>query len=164
VVCYVNARIGLLTSYTALGKHLFNIAVALSAIAFCLLVVVWLTASSVDPRKKFVSLSTGCHLSVDARGADARLEVFNDATYGPYSGSIIGIAGDPNGPKVSGVGDVAGIYHRMIRWPNGTSLWTLSLSLIYPMVACTVLPVVWVIRRSRQRGRGFPVDRQPAAV
>jgi hypothetical protein len=147
-----------------LTNRLFNITAAVSTIAFCVIVIAWIAAGRVDPRKQFISLSTTCHVTIDARGADARLEVFNDASYGPYSGSIIAIAGDPNRPKVSGVGDVAGIYYRMIRWPNGASLWTLSLSLAYPLVVATVLPALWVIRRSRHRGRGFPVEGQPAAV
>src|SRR5690606_18316582 len=65
----------------------------------------------------------------------------------PYGGSAVGIAGDPNGPNVSGIGDVAGIYYRMIRWPDGRSIWTLSLSLAYPLLLAMPLPLIWVIRR-----------------
>jgi hypothetical protein len=139
-----------LNGSTALANHLFSIAALVSALAFCAIVVTWVAAGRIDPRRQFIRISNACHISVDARGADARLEVFNDATYGPYSGSIIGIVGDPNGPTVSGVGDVAGIYYRMIAWPNGTTLWTLSLSLAYPLLLAAVLPVVWLTRRSRR--------------
>lgn len=141
-----------------MDNRFFNVAVSLSAVAFCLFVIAWFAASNVDPCKQFASISSGCHLSVDARDADARLVVFSDPSYGLYSGSIIGIAGDPNGPNVYGIGDVAGIYFRMVRWPDGKSLWTLSLSLVYPLLASLVLPVVWLIGRARQRGRGFPVE------
>jgi hypothetical protein len=140
------------------ANRLFNIAAAVSAIVLCLVIVAWFAAGAVNPRKHFVSLSSSCHLSVNARGADARVQVFNDSSYGPYGGSIIGLAGDSTGPTASGVGDVAGIYYRMIRWPNGTSLWTLSLSLAYPLLLALPLPVVWLIRRSRRSRRGFAVD------
>src|SRR5687768_10530978 len=123
----------------------FNFAVTVSAISLCLIVIAWSLSSWIDPRNQFVSLSSGCHISIDARGADARLEVFNDSNYGPYAGSIIGSG--PDGPTVSGFGDVAGIYYRMIRWRDGTSLWTLSLSLMYPLLVAAILPVVWLVRQ-----------------
>jgi hypothetical protein len=145
------------------ATRLFNLAAAVSAMGFCLVVVAWLAAGAVDPRKHFVSFSRGCHLSISSRGADARVHFFNDSNYGPYGGSIVGIAGDPNGPKVSGVGDVAGVYYRMIRWPGGVSLWTLSLSLIYPLLLAAASPVVWLVRRSRRSRRGFAVEGHPAA-
>ncbi len=140
-------------------SRLFNIAAAASAIVICLVAVAWCAAGTVDPRRQFVSLSDGCHLSIHARGADARVQVFNDSSYGPYGGGVIGIAGDPNGPKVSGIGDVAGIYYRMIRWPDGRSIWTLSLSLAYPLLLAMPLPLIWVIRRSR----AVPPDETPTA-
>jgi hypothetical protein len=136
------------------ANRLFNLATAVSAVVLCLVVVAWFAASAVDPRKQFVSLSGSCHLSLDARGADARLQVFNDSNHGPYGGSIIavsGAGGSSNDPQVSGVGDVAGIYYRMIRWQDGTSLSTLSLSLAYPLLLAALLPFVWLVRRSRRR-------------
>lgn len=141
-----------------MANRLFNIAALVSTIAFCLIVIGWAVAWRVDSRKQFVSLAASCHISIEAHGLDARLVVFNEASYGPYSGSIIGIANDPSRPKVSGVGDVAGIYYRHILWPNGASLWTFSLGLAYPLVVATILPVLWVIRRRHRRGRGFPVE------
>jgi hypothetical protein len=146
-----------------LGNRLLNIAAAVSATAFCAIVVVWVAAGSVDPSKQFVSLSAACHISIDARGADARLAVFNDANYGPYRGSILSIVGDPNAPTVQGFGDAAGIYYRMIQWPDGAQLWTLYVSLAYPLMAAAVLPCIWAIRHSRRTQRGFPVESQSAA-
>lgn len=98
-----------------MSNRLLNLAALGSAAAFFLALVAWMMAGRIDPREQFVSLSRDCHLSVDARGADARLEVFNDTSYGPYRGSIIGIAGDPNGPMVVGFGDTAGVYYCTIR-------------------------------------------------
>ncbi len=144
--------------HAAMAKSIFNIAAILSTVAFCLIVATWLIAGSFNPRKQFVSISRGCYISIDARGNDVRLEVFNDSTYGPYAGSIVGIAGDPNGPRISGIGDTAGLYYRFIRWPNGTSLWTLALSLFYPAVVTLLLPLIWIVRHSPRRRRGFPVE------
>jgi hypothetical protein len=144
------------------ANRLFNLATGISAIVFCLVVVASFAAGAIDPRKQFVSNSNNCHVSIDGRGGDARLEVFNDSSYGPYSGSIVGVAGDPNGPKVSGFGDIAGIYYRLIRWPNGTSLWTLSVSLMYLLLVAAVLPVIWLIRRSGRWRRGSSADSQTA--
>ena len=138
----------------------------MSAIAFCLLVVAWFAAGAVDPREQRLSLSDGCHLSISDRRGGPRVHVFNDARYGPYSGSIVGIVrgpGDPNGPQISGVGDVAGVYYRMIRWSSGASLWTVSLSLIYPLLLAAALPLAWLVRRSRGSRRGFPVERTVTA-
>ena len=139
-----------------MANRLFNVAAALSALAFCLVALAWILAGIVEPRRQHLSFSSRFHLSILARGADARMVIFNDASYGPYRGSIIGIAGNPNNPKVSGVGDVAGVYYRHIRWPDGESLWTLALSLAYPLLLAGVLPVAWLIRRTRLTMPSFP--------
>lgn len=144
--------------------RVFNIAVILSTILFCLIVVAWIAGHWIDPRSEFVSISNSCHVSISTVRWDARLHFFNDSSYGPYSGSIIGIAGDPNGPKVTGFGDTAGIYVRWIRWRDGYLLWTFSLSLVYLLTASTILPLVWIIRRSRREREGFPIDVHPKKV
>ena len=131
-------------------NRLFGIVAGGSAALAVLIVAAWLVAGQVDPRRHFVSLSRRCHFSVDARGADARLEVFNDVNYGPYRGSIVAIEGDPLGPTKSAVGDSAGIYYRHFRWSSGESLWTLSLSLAYPLMASLLLPVFWTVRHMRR--------------
>ncbi len=143
----------------------FNLAAVGSAAAFVLVLAAWAVAGRVDPRRHFVSLSHGCHLGLDRRGADARLEVFSDPTYGPYGGSTLGMAGaasDPTAPTVSGFGDVAGVYYRVIRWPQGGSLWTFSISLLYPLSLAAFVPAIWLLRRARRSGRGFEVGPRPA--
>jgi len=128
-----------------------------------LTVIAWLAAGAIDPRKQYVSLSPGCHVSVNLWGnVDARLEVFNDANYGPYSGSITGVAGSPLNPTESAFGDSAGVYYRHFRYPNGAVLWTLSLSLVYPLVASMPLLLVWYLRRTNRQRRGFSIDPPPA--
>jgi hypothetical protein len=108
-----------------------------------------------------------------------RLVVFNNAEYGPYRGSIIALAdsahpsskqgwsfGDYDMGQITdynGRGEVAlqervcdlpGIYFRHIHTllPKEYSpLWTLMVSLWYPLFLFSVLPAVWVFRRWRLR-------------
>jgi len=92
-----------------------------------------------------------------------RLELFNDAKFGPYHGQILDVAvpeGYPPRPGVKwvGFGETAGIYFRWIRWPNGRLVWTLALSLMYPLLASAVIPFIWLARRYRRTPRGFPIE------
>jgi len=132
----------------------------------CLTVIAWIAVSSgsVYPRK-CVSLSSNCHISVCRVWADdAGLVFFNDAGCGPYTGSIIEILGPQgqrgaNSPNITGFGDTAGIYYRYIIWPDGRKLWTLLISLRYPLILALPMPLIWLVRNYRRRkmGRGFPL-------
>ena len=150
---------------TPTKARVLNFTSCLSAAVFFLLIVAWLLASGVDSRRQFLRLSRGCHLSIDAWGADARLEIFNNASYGPYRGSIVDIiAGRPSSVQMIGFGDQAGIYYRWIHWPSGQTTWTISLSLLYPLLAASVLPIIWSARRLRGNRRGFPVSATGASI
>jgi len=50
-------------------------------------------------RARFLTLSPQLHLTIDAHASIPRIEFFNDATYGPYSGSIISVSGGPTSPS-----------------------------------------------------------------
>ena len=128
-------------SITALG----------SAILAILIAATWLSAIFFDLSQHRISWSPTCHLNIEARGIDARVNVFNDVEYGPYGGSIIYIEGMPNRPTMTGFGDTAGIYYRFIQWPDGGTLWTLSVSLAYPLLVTLFLPVVWMVKYKRQK-------------
>jgi len=112
------------------------------------------------------------------------LEIFNDSQYGPYSGSIIALSDDKHPPKavwdwrvsenygvgkeyifdgkgaiqVTGTGaDFPGIYYRHFQWPNTSQpLWTLMVSLWYPLFIFSILPSVWILRRCHLRMRRKP--------
>lgn len=56
-----------------------------------------------------------------------------------------------------------GIYYRWFGWSDGSSLWTLSLSLYYFVILSAILPALWLLLRSRQSRRGFPVDVRASA-
>jgi hypothetical protein len=137
----------------------FSLLVLCSTIVFIATIIAWSVAWRVSPRQEFVSVSSDCHFSIDARsfagndGLEARLEIYNDASYGPYSGSIIAVTfpGKPMlDPKEIAFGDTAGIYYRNFHWKNGARLWTLSLSLIYPLIASLILPAIRLFRRRRK--------------
>jgi hypothetical protein len=108
-----------------------------------------------------------------------RLVIFNDAKYGPYRGSIVSLANEkyPSKPvwvwrigEDYGIGkeidfddkgeieltetaaDFPGIYYRHFLWAkNVQPLWTLMMSLWYPLFLFSILPVIWLIRRWRSR-------------
>jgi hypothetical protein len=147
-----------------MSRRLFNLTAAFSTVVSILIIIASLFAHTIDPRRHHVSITSACHLSIDAHGCDARIELFNDAIYGPYSGSIISMTSinnaitNPNSPTKRGFGDFAGIYYRHFRWRDGTLLWTLSLSLLYPLLVAMVLPMIWIFRRSSRRQRGFPIS------
>jgi hypothetical protein len=143
-----------------------------STIVFGLSLAMCSMAGSIDPRQHFVTLAPNCYISIGAWPGGPRVEVFNNSAYGPYQGSIIDISGPirQTGPKkrssvtITGFGDFYGIYYRIARWLNGASLWTLSVSLIYFLVASAILPLAWLVRwwkrRSPQIRPGFPVEPQ----
>ena len=155
--------------YTAVANRLFNLGVLFSTVAVCLIGIAWPLAGYSDPCSQYLNLSHQWHLGIDARGADARIEIFN-GSYGPYCGSIMTVA-RPKGqmatePHVLAFGDTLGIYFRRVPIPPGGFWWTLSLSFVYPLAAALVLPSVWILLRRRRTSlrRGFTVERSPAAV
>jgi hypothetical protein len=98
----------------------------------------------VDPWNHFVSLSSHVHIGVWRIRGDSlgRVMFFSDAHYGPYRGSLIDLEyGDvvvsPFDRRVEW-GDTCGIYYRWFHRTDGKTLWTLALSLWYPLVAFIV--------------------------
>ncbi len=110
-----------------------------------------------------------------------RIVFFNDGKYGPYEGSVIALVdnevkrtrpirkcfwsvgdyGISNVDYVNEQGepvlkrracDLPGIYYRRIVWPD-TSLWTISVSLWYPMLLFALLPGFWTVCKFIQRRR-----------
>jgi hypothetical protein len=133
------------------GLRALSIAALGSAILGILIAATWLSAIFFDLSQHRISWSPTCHFNIEARGMDARLNVFNDMEYGPYGGSIIYVEGMPNRPTMTGFGDTTGIYYRFIQWPDSGTLWTLSVSLAYPLLIASILPAVWIIRFKRHR-------------
>ncbi len=75
-----------------------------------------------------------------------RLVFFNDAEYGPYSGSIIGLVDEdgniyPPLEREQAFGDSWGIYYRYFQ-RSGSTLWTLTVTLWYPIAVFAIMPFV----------------------
>ncbi len=135
-----------------------------SLIPFGLSVVLFAASYRVDPTKTRISLGDNFHVSLLVRrDIDARIVFFNNAGYGPYQGSLVavGAVGSPpqEYPKRVGFGDWLGIYYRHFRWPDEV-LWTLSVSLWYPMVffALCALIAWWRWKRRLARVQSVASD------
>ena len=111
-----------------------------------------------NPSDHHLSLGERFHIGVGGHGWDRRLVLFSDGEGGPYAGSVVSLLGAdgdvrPALDHLTGFGDTAGIYYRYIRSPDAT-VWTLTLSLWYPIVLFAILPAIWWTRKERRRERG----------
>jgi hypothetical protein len=160
----------------------FNLVSLVSAVLIGCTVVLWLATFAISPWDHRVSLTHHFHIGVwsgfsgDTLG---RLVIFNNAEYGPYRGSIMGIGG-PNTHEVrwgwhtpdddydfgqitffGQQGEVVdrlrlctlpGIYFRHFQLHGQVlPLWTLMVSFWYPLFLFSILPAVWIFRRWRSR-------------
>lgn len=94
-----------------------------------------------------LSLGKQFHVSLD-HGA---VVFYNNDDYGPYRGGMLSFVGSPNAPTVDGFGMWAGIYLRDINWPNGDRLWTLMISLWYPLVAIGAVVTFYELHQASKR-------------
>ena len=143
-------------------RHCLKFVVAASALLLAASLVLLLASCGLDPTDHHVSFSDSFHVGVGRRGADLRIFFFNDSEYGPYQGSVIGII-DADGnvypplEREEAFGDAWGIYYRYFQWSDAT-LWTLAVSLWYPIAFFAIAPAAWLLRRSTRRpgvrGRG----------
>jgi hypothetical protein len=117
-----------------------------STVMLAVVVLLFLAGYVISPGHHYLSFSHDLHISVWNCGPDARLVFFNDADYGPYRGSIIGLVdadGNVHPPLVRerAFGDSWGIYYRDFQWSD-SRLWTLMVTLWYPIVLFAILPAV----------------------
>jgi hypothetical protein len=145
-------------------RRLFNVASFVSAVLAGGTLVLSLAMFVSSPWNHRVSLTNRFHVGVwSGFGGDTlgRLVIFNDDQYGPYRGSVVQI-GDGKGnayPRFDrelARGDSFGIYYRYFRESNGTTLWTLMVSLWYPLILFALLSAAWVVRKRRS-----PVNSRP---
>ena len=111
-----------------MARRALDLATLISAILLAITLLLALATLWLNPWDHRVSLRDGFHVAVEGRGLDIRVVFFNNAEYGPYSGSVIGF-GDPWFPRKTGFGDAWGVYYRHFRRPDGGILWTLRVSL-----------------------------------
>jgi hypothetical protein len=108
----------------------------------------------INPWDHHLSLTSRFHVGVRGPGWNTRLVFFNDADYGPYRGSIIGVVDDqgntyPPLERAVYFGDTAGVYYRYFRWTD-SSLWTLMVLIWYPAALFAILPAWSWFRRVRR--------------
>ena len=141
-------RAGKLAAATSLGCLIVLLAMAIASVA-------------IDPEGIWLTVTDGFHMQLTRRDLNVRMVFFNDAEDGPYRGSMMSVVG-AEGDMYSlfedeaSFGDTAGIYYRYFRGADGT-LWTLMISLWYPVALSAVLPAWWLLishRRRRSRGVG----------
>lgn len=143
-----------------MGRSLRSRALRVATVGSVVLLLVTLSlvvlGFFITPRDHHLSVTDRFHLGVWG----SRLVVFSSDS-GPYCGSIIAIVdedGNEYPPRIreSMWGDRLGIYWRYFRWKDGTwgmsdpVLWTLMVSLWYPILLFAVLPAVWGYRRRRE--------------
>ncbi|MCA8988131.1 MAG: hypothetical protein KDA78_10840 [Planctomycetaceae bacterium] len=118
-------------------------------------VLMFLAGYIISPLDYHFSLSDDFHVGVWSNGPDSRLVFFNDPAYGPYRGSIIGLTdqdGNVYPPLIheQSFGDSWGIYYRYFQWSDST-LWTLTVTLWYPIVLFAILPLASLIYSTTDR-------------
>lgn len=128
-------------------------------LSLCLLAVsgvLFMCSMALNPWDHFLSLNDSFHVGLQNRSFDARIMFFNNAEYGPYRGSLIGVQ-DASGklypPLVRqyAFGNSWGIYYRDFQWSD-SRLWTFTFSLWYPLIVFAIAPLVVLSRRlSRSR-------------
>lgn len=133
---------------------------AASTTLLVLTILLFVGGYKLSPWEYRLSFGDSFHVGVWARdGLDSRIVFFNDAGYGPCRGSIIGLVGSDGNvypPRIREVyiGDTWGVYYRYFQWIDGT-LWTLMVSLWYPIVFFAMLPVSRLLHVTLRRRAGF---------
>ena len=110
-----------------------------------LTLLAFLVSLNLSPRKYYVSIGPSFHVTLSG----GHVWFFNNAEYGPYQGSIVGLSGGEY-PKVTHFGYWGGIYYRHFRWPDN-ELWTLAICGLYPLILAVIVSLTWETFR-RWRG------------
>jgi hypothetical protein len=135
--------------------RVFAVTVIVSTVFFGVTIFLLVVSNcDVDPRQDMVSMTRDCHVTV----ADGRIVFFSNTESGPYRGSVVQFSDDKGSAyppiKRTEFGDTWGIYYRHLRWlDSGVVVWTMAISLAYPLMAFAILPVTWGWRRWRHRRR-----------
>jgi hypothetical protein len=135
--------------------RIFVVAAIVSALLMAVTALLFIiSVCDLDPRDHHLSITSRCHVTVE----HGDIVFFNNADYGPYRGSVVQLSGDdgPAYPPIerSAFGDICGLYYRHLRWlDSGDVLWTLAVSLAYPLVSFAILPAIWLWFQWHQGGR-----------
>ena len=136
-------------------RRIFGIASFISATLLACTMLLWLGAFVFNPWNHSLSVANDFHIGIWG-GLDGpplgTVVFFNNKEYGPYRGSIIALSDDRGNPvpplEKQAWGPAWGIYYRHFHWlDSGATLWTFMVSLAYPFVLFSGLPVAWLWRR-----------------
>jgi hypothetical protein len=138
-----------------MARRAFNIVAVASTVMLVVSVLLFFVGHVLNPWDHYLSLGDDFHVGVWGRGLDSRIVFFNDAEYGPYRGSIVGIVDSdgnvyPPREREAAFGDAWGIYYRYFQWSDAT-LWTLMVTLWYPISVFTITSVATLLWRARPR-------------
>ena len=134
-------------------RKIFSIASLISTILLGCTMLLWLGAFFVTPWDCSLSVTRDFHIGIlggfGFEGMPLGAVVFfSDKESGPYHGSILALDTVPL--REVGWGPEYGIYYRHFRWlDSGKILWTLMVSLAYPLLLFSIMPAVWLWRRKR---------------
>lgn len=141
-----------LTALLSQPGRTFRIATVISTALLAGTLFLFLRSWENPSTTPFFSVTSSFHIGI-WHGADGpNIAFFNNAEYGPYRGSLIGLEGvvDPDLLRVSHFGMSYGVYYRYFQWTH-TTLWTLMISMWYPLVAFSILPATWYYRFARRK-------------
>ena len=138
-----------------MAHRAFKIATVVSAVMLAVSILLFLVGYVFNPWDYHVSFSDDSYVGVWSRGLDSRLVIFNDAEYGPYLGSIIGLVGAdgniyPPIEREEAYGDSLGVYYRAFQWADST-FWTLMVTLWYPVALFAIMPIANVLYSAIRR-------------
>lgn len=123
-------------------RRAFNIVTLASTVLLAITIALWVMTFWLNPWDHYISLGSHFHISVwGNEHSIGRVVLFNSISYGPYRGSIINASAILSEAHF---GDTAGIYFRYFRFHQGI-LWTLMLSLWYPLALFSIAPVSWLV-------------------
>lgn len=134
-----------------MARRAFKIVTVVSTVLLAITVLLFLAGFVISPSDHYVSFNDDFHVGIWGGGLDSRIVFFNDAEYGPYHGSIIGLVhadGDVHPPLVreEAFGNSWGIYYRYFQWSDAT-LWTLAVTLWYPIAIFAITPLLYALVR-----------------
>jgi hypothetical protein len=111
----------------------------------------WMVASRIW-RSQQIALGPGFHATVQRSGFDGQLLLFNDPKNGPHYGINALHSVDVSRPLPGiAVWSSSGGLTAHPGW------WTAYVSLLYPIGLFAIAPTVWLLRKRKPSGRGFPV-------
>lgn len=127
--------------------RIFNTLSLISAVLLACTIFLWAWSLRVEPHVNYLSFRDGFHVSV----WNGHSCFFNNKEYGPYLGGTIALLDSKKDKEEidrfwserRAFGPTFGVYYRYFHVPrSGTVIWTLCVSLLYPVIAFAMLPVV----------------------